>query len=130
MSQVHWFPCNENYFVVSGKDLSLYEIKRNKTENFLEVDPLSVRNLVGSTLKYVSSQNIKLLNTEIRYQFVKCAAPSNDSGQLLVAAGQTNGKVALCNFLPIQEFQVEFSEFFLFSAPNLNIKSQLIVNNT
>lgn len=111
MSQVHWFPSNHDYFVVSGKDLSLYEIKENS--NFLEFDSPSVKNVVGNPLlKYISSQNIKLLSTEVRYQFVKCAAPSNDSGQLLVAAGQTNGIVALCKF-PNQESQVEFSESFV-----------------
>jgi WD40 repeat protein len=53
---------------------------------------------------------VNQLSSEIRYQFIKTIAPSyHKNGELLVAAGQANGKVVLCNFMPSQENHIEFT---------------------
>lgn len=52
-----------------------------------------------------------LLASETRYQYIRCVAPSfRSSGELLLAAGLANGKVALCNFVPSTENNVEYSK--------------------
>lgn len=53
-----------------------------------------------------------LLASETRYQYIRCVAPSfRSTGELLLAVGLANGKVALCNFVASTENNVEYSEF-------------------
>lgn len=55
-----------------------------------------------------------LLASETRYQYIRCVAPSyRSTGELLLAVGLANGKVALCNFVASTENNVEYSEFLL-----------------
>lgn len=52
-----------------------------------------------------------LLASETRYQYIRCVALSHkSSNELLLAAGLANGKVALCNFVPSNENNIEYSK--------------------
>lgn len=59
-----------------------------------------------------SDSSITQLSSEVRYQYIKCIAPSfHTSGKdIFVAAGQQNGKVAVINFQPDKENHIEFSK--------------------
>lgn len=59
-----------------------------------------------------------LLASETRYQYIRCVAPSyRSSGELQLAVGLANGKVGLCNFVPSNENNIEFSKCFVMNLP-------------
>lgn len=63
-------------------------------------------------MKFISQLDnaVVYLNSEKRYQYIKCAVPSYHQDELLVAIGQTSGKVSVINFQPTSENYLEFSE--------------------
>lgn len=67
----------------------------------------------ADNLKFVSQLNntVNFLNSEKRYQFIKCAVPSFHQDELLVACGETSGKVSIINFQPSSDNYLEFSKF-------------------
>lgn len=65
-----------------------------------------------------------LLASETRYQYIRCVAPSyRSSGELQLAVGLANGKVGLCNFVPSNENNIEFSKCIC--HPNDSIASSV-----
>jgi hypothetical protein len=44
MSQVHWFPNYRDKFVISGSDISLYQL-REREPNYLQTNEVSVTKL-------------------------------------------------------------------------------------
>ena len=62
-------------------------------------------------VKFISQHNktLNYLNSEKRYQYIKCIATSHQEDELLVAAGQISGKVSIVNFMPVAESNLEFT---------------------
>lgn len=62
-------------------------------------------------VKFISQQNksLNFLNSEKRYQYIKCIATSDHESELFVAAGQVSGKVSIINFNPVTENNLEFT---------------------
>lgn len=69
--------------------------------------------IFSDNLRFISQHDNKLnfLNSEKRYQYIKTAVPSFHDDQLLVACGQSSGKVSLVDFNPTTDSYLEFSEF-------------------
>lgn len=64
---------------------------------------------INLDISYTTSAT--LLASETRYQYIRCVAPSyRSAGELQLAVGLANGKVGLCNFVPSNENNIEFSE--------------------
>lgn len=63
-------------------------------------------------MRFVSQldNSIVYLNSEKRYQYIKCAAPSHHPDEMLVACGQASGKVSIINFNPTSDNYLEFSK--------------------
>lgn len=76
-----------------------------------------VRLDINLDISYTTSAT--LLASETRYQYIRCVAPSyRSSGELQLAVGLANGKVGLCNFVPSNENNIEFSKLVIQKRPN------------
>lgn len=57
-----------------------------------------------------ASTSSVLLASETRYQYIRSVAPSYQNGDFQLAVGLASGKVALCNFVPLTENNIEYSK--------------------
>lgn len=121
----------DKFIVCGGSEVSLYELKdKDHVTDFIYDGPKlqNISNLsnicsyqffyalcllFADNLKFISQldSTVAFLSSEKRYQFFKCAAPSNHQNELIVACGQTSGKVSIISFCPALENYLEFSKF-------------------
>jgi len=132
---MNFFNSDKSKFViVNGSEVHLYEVQQQElVADFIYDEPkpqilsessaipLSAASIVATSLMFCQfSDNVKFvsqhshhkfvhLTTEKRYQYIKCAAPSLQEDQLIVALGQASGKVGLLNFNSATEKALEFS---------------------
>lgn len=142
--EIHWFPRNSNRFLTWGSEINLYEVKNSdEIDHRVSTSMKSICALEKHQEKYIfnvrfvffiyfdedinldisTATTATLLASETRYQYIRCVAPSyRSSGDLLLAVGLANGKVGLCNFVPSNENNIEFSKSNIVSFVNLLIR--------
>lgn len=127
---------SEKFIVVHPSEISLFELhEKDLVTDFIYDTPklqnlsknekvlLSAQSLthllylciVADNLKFISQldSSVSFLNSEKRYQYIKCASPSYHNDELLVACGEASGKVSIINFNPTSDNYLEFSEYQL-----------------
>lgn len=121
---------NSDKFVLCGSsEISLFELKDKDHDADFIYDTPKLQNLskslsyhfnllrilfcfLADNLKFISQLNSSLsyLNSEKRYQYIKCSATSHHQNELLVATGQASGKVSIVDFSPTSDSFLEFSK--------------------
>lgn len=86
--EVQWSPVHPDKFITWGTDINLYEVK-------------SLKDAPQSSIKISETSAAHLLASNSNHPYVKCVDiyPHNDT-DVLLAIGQTNGKVVLTTFGP------------------------------
>lgn len=123
---------NSKFVLATGSEISLFQLQeKDNVEEFIYDDPkpqfiseyssslitkpcnyLTIMNfLLLDQIKFISQHNSVLgyLNSEKRYQYIKCIATSYHENDLFVATGQVSGKVSIVDFQPKNEINLEFT---------------------
>lgn len=120
----------DKFILCGSSEIGLYELKEKSQETEFIYDIPKVHNIsefsyqlkiylpslfcfLLDNVRFVSQldNSIVYLNSEKRYQYIKCAAPSHHIDEMLVACGQASGKVSIINFNPTSDNYLEFSKF-------------------
>jgi hypothetical protein len=130
---MNFFPnISDKFIIVGASEVSLYELTHREIEaGYIytpKIQTLSKKQILSlsayiftrhfisflDNVRFISQHGNKInfLSSEKRYQYIKCAIPSFHDQELIVACGQSSGKVSLVDFNPSSENYLEFSKLF------------------